>query len=177
MATAVHRAANSLGLAALMLAALGRCAAQAPAPPEPLPGQLVDAGGYRVHLYCIGQGNPTVMVVGAGFSFDWGLVQPGVAKFTKICTYDASGTAWSDPGPVLSCAARVNEIHTLLKSAKLEGPYVFAGLSIGALVARVYCTPAKLRESLWWITLSSMLGLMRPPAIHCPFGAWTAHRC
>ena len=78
------------------------------------------------------------MVVGAGFSFDWDLVQPEVAKFTKICTYDVSGTAWSDPGPELTCSARVNEIHTLTNKATLEGPYIFVGLSIGALVARVY---------------------------------------
>lgn len=40
-------------------------------PPTPL-GKLVDAGGYTVHLYCTGAGNPTVVIVGAGYSFDWG---------------------------------------------------------------------------------------------------------
>ncbi len=114
--------------------------AQSPAPPYPAPGQLVDVGGYRVHLYCTGQGMPTVMVVGAGFSFDWGLVQPHVAKFTRICTYDVSGTAWSDSGPPLTCSERVDEVHKLLTNAKMEGPYVFVGLSIGALVARVYAS-------------------------------------
>jgi hypothetical protein len=34
------------------------------APPYPPPGQLVDAGGYRVHLYCVGDGTPTVVVAG-----------------------------------------------------------------------------------------------------------------
>ena len=38
--------------------------------PPPL-GKLVDVGGYRVHLYCTGSGSPTVVIVGAGFSFDW----------------------------------------------------------------------------------------------------------
>ena len=51
----------------------------------PMPGTLVDVGGYRVHLYCTGRGSPTVMIVGA-FSFDWALVQPEVAKFTRVCT-------------------------------------------------------------------------------------------
>jgi len=59
-------------------------AAQTPVPP----GKLVDVGGYRVHLYCTGTGGPTVLVVGAGFSFDWALVQPEVARFTRVCTYD-----------------------------------------------------------------------------------------
>ena len=51
-------------------------------PPAPL-GKLVDVGGYRVHLYCTGTGSPTVVIVGAGFSFNWGLVQPEVARFTR----------------------------------------------------------------------------------------------
>ena len=107
--------------------------------PPPL-GKLVDVGGYHVHLYCTGTGTPTVMIVGAGFSFDWGLVQPEVAKFTRVCTYDPSGTAWSDPGPELTCSNRVGEIHHLLKNARIDGPHVFVGLSIGALVARLYAS-------------------------------------
>lgn len=105
--------------------------------PAPL-GRLVDVGGYRVHLYCTGSGSPTVLVVGAGFSFDWGLVQPEVAKFTTICTYDVSGTAWSDPGPPLTCRERVNEVHRLVRAARLEVPLVLMGLSLGACVARLY---------------------------------------
>jgi pimeloyl-ACP methyl ester carboxylesterase len=102
-------------------------------------GNLVDVGGYRVHLYCVGSGTPTVMVIG-GFSFDWALVQPEVAKFTRICTYDASGSAWSDPdpGPAPTCPGRVDEIHRLLNSAKVDGPYVLAGFSTGGLFARLY---------------------------------------
>jgi pimeloyl-ACP methyl ester carboxylesterase len=105
--------------------------------PAPL-GQLVDVGGYRVHLYCTGSGRSTVMVLGAGFSFDWGLVQPAVARFSTICTYDISGTAWSDPGPVLTCRDRVNEVHKLIRAAHLQAPLVLTGLSIGGCVARLY---------------------------------------
>ncbi len=105
--------------------------------PAPL-GKLIDVGGYRVHLYCTGSGKPTVMVVGAGFSFDWGLVQPEVARFSTICTYDVSGTAWSDPGPVLTCTERVKEVHNLLGAARLEAPVVLVGVSIGGCVARLY---------------------------------------
>jgi len=103
------------------------------------PGALVDVGGYRVHLYCTGTGTPTVMIIG-GFSFDWALVQPEVAKVTRICTYDASGNAWSEPGPgpAPTCSGRVDEIHRLLNSAKIDGPYVLAGFSAGALFARLY---------------------------------------
>jgi pimeloyl-ACP methyl ester carboxylesterase len=106
-------------------------------PPPPL-GKLVDVGGYRVHLYCTGTGNPTVVIVGAGFSFDWGLVQPEVAKFTQVCSYDHSGIGWSDSGPKDSCALRGSEVHAALKNAGIKGPYVLVGHSLGALVARLY---------------------------------------
>jgi len=104
-----------------------------PAPP----GKLVDVGGYRVHVNCTGSGTPTVFVIG-GFSFDWALVQPAVASFTRVCTYDASGSAWSDRGPNPTCPSRVDEIHRLLRNAKIDGPYVLVGFSTGALFARLY---------------------------------------
>lgn len=108
-----------------------------PAPP----GKLVDVGGYRVHLYCTGSGSPAVVIVGAGFSFDWGLVQPEVAKFTQVCSYDHSGIGWSDPGPKDSCSLRVSEVHNALKNAGIKGaPYMLVGHSLGGLVARVYAS-------------------------------------
>ncbi len=89
--------------------------------PPPL-GKLVDVGGYRVHLYCIGTGSPTVVIVGAGFSFNWGLVQPEVAGFAQVCSYDHSGIGWSDDGPKDSCSLRVSEVHTALKNAGIKWP-------------------------------------------------------
>ena len=106
-------------------------------PPPPL-GKLVDVGGYRVHLYCTGTGSPTVVIVGAGYSFDWGLVQPEVAKFTQVCSYDHSGIGWSNDGPKDSCSLRVNEIHAALRNAGINGPYILVGHSLGGLVARLY---------------------------------------
>jgi pimeloyl-ACP methyl ester carboxylesterase len=76
--------------------------------------------------------------VGAGFSFNWGLVQPEVAEFTQVCSYDHSGIGWSDDGPKDSCSLRVSEVHTALKNAGINGPYVLVGHSLGGLVARVY---------------------------------------
>ncbi len=110
--------------------------------PPPL-GSLVDVGGgHRVHLYCTGSSSPTVIVAGGAFSFDWALIQPQVAKFTRICTYDVSGTAWSDPYPAqtaaLSCAERVQELHQLLENAAIPDPYVLVGFSIGGMAARLF---------------------------------------
>src|SRR5580692_3883030 len=98
-------------------------AARAQDPPPPV-GKLIDVGGYRVHLYCTGEGSPTVMVIG-GFSVDWDLVQPQIAKSTRICTYDVSGTAWSDAfssqsSAAATCSERVVEIHKLLNAAGIS---------------------------------------------------------
>ena len=82
------------GFLGLLLSSTLTVESQAPNPSAPPPlGILVDVGGYRLHLYCLGEGSPTVMIVGGAFSFDWGLVQPEVAKFTRVCTFDPSGTA------------------------------------------------------------------------------------
>lgn len=105
--------------------------------PPPI-GKLVDVGGYKVHLYCTGEGSPSVVIVGAGFSFNWGLVQPEIAKFTQVCAYDHSGIGWSDSGPKDSCSLRIGEVHNALKNASISGPYVLVGHSLGALVARLY---------------------------------------
>ena len=120
------------------LNALAGWAQSAPAaPPGPL-GKLVDVGGYRVHLYCLGSGSPSVVIAGAGYSFDWGLVQPEVAKFTRVCAYDHSGIAWSEAGPPDTCELRVSEIHAALAAAEIGAPFVLVGHSLGALVARLY---------------------------------------
>lgn len=111
--------------------------AQAPLPP----GKMVDAGGHRLHLNCTGHGSPTVVVEnGSGdFSFDWSLVQPAVSRFTRICTYDRAGYAWSEPGPVPRTFRQITfELATALKNAGIEGPFVMAGQSYGGFLARAF---------------------------------------
>ena len=106
-----------LVLALFLLAGLNASfPARIDATSPPVLGKLVDVGGHRVHIYCTGEGSPTVVVASGGFSFDWGLVQPKVAQITRICTYDPAGTAWSDavPGKTNpSCNDRVAELHEI----------------------------------------------------------------
>ena len=105
------------------------------------PGKLVDIGGYKLHLDCTGKDGPTVVLIaGAGdFSFDWKLVQPDIARFTRVCSYDRAGFAWSDPGPTPRTMRQdAHELHLLLKAARVKAPYVLVGHSLGGLIARVY---------------------------------------
>lgn len=122
-------------LAAFLLACVSieRLAAQStPSPRPPAPGVLVDVGGYRVHLTCVGSGKPTVVIVGSGYSVDWTLVQGPVSNLTRVCTDDPSGSAWSDQGPETTCESRVSEIHRALQKGGVDGPILLTGHSIGA---------------------------------------------
>ena len=107
----------------------------------PAPGQLVDVGGYRLHIFCQGEGSPTVIVdSGLGdFSLSWSQVQPEVARFSRICTYDRAGYGWSDPHSVPRTAQQiVLELHTLLNKANIEGPYILVGHSLGGAHVRMF---------------------------------------
>jgi pimeloyl-ACP methyl ester carboxylesterase len=107
----------------------------------PAPGQMVDVGGYKMHINCTGQGSPTVILeAGMGnYSLFWAHVQPEVAGFTRVCSYDRAGYGWSERGPLPRTAnAEVEELHTLLVNANIEGPYVLVGHSLGGMLVRVY---------------------------------------
>ncbi len=108
----------------------------APAPP----GRLVDVGGYKLHLWCTGQGSPTVVLItgASGFSFDWSLVQPAVARTTRVCSCDRGGAAWSELGP--HPRTKTQEAFNLwraLTAAKESGPYVLVGQSMGGDIVRL----------------------------------------
>jgi pimeloyl-ACP methyl ester carboxylesterase len=107
----------------------------------PAPGRLVDVGGYRLHIQCRGQGGPAV-VLEAGlddFSIFWSRVQPGVAKFSRVCAYDRAGTGWSEASPYPRTGeTMVRELHTLLAQAGVKPPYVLVGHSFGGALVRQY---------------------------------------
>ena len=122
-----------------MLLFLGMSAiAYAASTPPPI-GKLVDLGGHRLHVNCSGKGSPVVVIEnGLGdFSFDWVLVQNRVSNFTRICTYDRAGYAWSDPGPKPRTFAQINlELRDALARLGEKGPYVLVGHSYGGPVIR-----------------------------------------
>ena len=107
----------------------------------PMPGQLVDVGGHRLHLHCTGSGSPTVVLEPGqgGASSDLGWVAPAVARDSRVCVYDRAGRGWSDaaggPQDAVQIAA---DLHTLLERAKVPGPYVLAGHSFGGLYVQTF---------------------------------------
>ncbi len=114
--------------------------------------------GRRMFLECRGTGSPTV-VFESGYRNRgdvWSAqpepgktittVEPAVAGFTRVCTYDRPGTTLgdnktsrSDPVPNPRTAQdAVDDLHALLGAAKVPGPYVLVGHSMGGLFVRLY---------------------------------------
>ena len=128
-------------LVAISLSACSAFSATSSAP-EP-PGKLVDLGGHQLHVNCTGKGSPTVVFEnGLGdFSIDWALVQPHVSSFTRVCTYDRAGYAWSDPGPKPRTFSQLNlELRDALAKHGERGPFVLVGHSYGGPVVRNFAT-------------------------------------
>jgi pimeloyl-ACP methyl ester carboxylesterase len=107
----------------------------------PPPGELYDVGGYRLHLYCVGEGAPTVVLdaLFPGTVSNWVWVQPEIAKTTRVCAYDRAGLGWSGRGPNPRDARQhAAELHALLATAGIPGPYLLVGHSLGGLSVRMF---------------------------------------
>ena len=112
--------------------------AEAPAPPSPT-GRRVDIGGRALYLDCTGDGGPTVVLEG-GIASDWAAVQPFVAGFTRVCSYDRpdSPGSYSDPTPERAAQEVVDDLHAMLDAAGEPGPYVLVGHSLGGLYVQLF---------------------------------------
>jgi pimeloyl-ACP methyl ester carboxylesterase len=102
----------------------------------PMPGQLIDVGGHRLHLHCTGSGTPTVVLEPGGgeMSSNLGWITPAVARNTRVCVYDRAGRGWSEPADKPQDGTRIaTDLHTLLQRGNVPGPYVLAGHSFGGL--------------------------------------------
>src|SRR5829696_5002711 len=107
----------------------------------PMPGQLVDVGGHRMHIYCTGSGSPTVILEPGqgGASSDSGWVAPTLARDSTVCVYDRAGRGWSDGADGPQDAAQIAaDLDTLLERAQVPGPYVLAGHSFGGLYVQAF---------------------------------------
>jgi pimeloyl-ACP methyl ester carboxylesterase len=116
------------------------------APPTIVPkGRLsgwFDVGGRRLFLRCAGHRSPTLVFEG-GLTTDWYQLQNQLAPFTRVCSYDHPNGPWSrsNPAPTPRTARDyVADLHTLLRVARVPGPYVLAGHSNGGLFTQLYAS-------------------------------------
>jgi pimeloyl-ACP methyl ester carboxylesterase len=95
-----------------------------------------------MHVHCTGSGGPTVVLdtgASTGGHDDWRMVQPRIAAFTRVCSYDRAGFGYSDPGPSPRTAqAVVDDLRALLKASGEPAPYVLVGASLGGKHVRLH---------------------------------------
>ncbi|MFY9742453.1 MAG: alpha/beta hydrolase [Candidatus Sulfotelmatobacter sp.] len=108
---------------------------------HPMPGRLIDVGGYKMHIDCAGAGGPAVILdsgLGDGY-LSWRKVQPEIAQWTRVCSYDRAGFGHSDSSPKpRTSKIFAEELHTLLQNAGVSPPYVLVGHSMGGYDVRLY---------------------------------------
>src|SRR5437660_10342825 len=108
---------------------------------NPLEGRLLDVGGRKMHIDCAGEGNPTVILdSGLGDTYlSWRKVQPEIAKFTRVCSYDRAGLGYSEPSPLpRNSKVFAQELQMLLRNAGISPPFILAGHSMGGYDIRLY---------------------------------------
>ncbi len=106
-------------------------------------GMRVEVGGRKMHIDCTGEGSPTVILdSGLGDSYlSWEKVQPPIAKFTRVCSYDRAGLGYSDPSSNPRTSAVIaTELHDLLQAAAVAPPYVLVGHSMGGYDVRLFAS-------------------------------------
>lgn len=126
---------------ALVSAGFEAVAARADRLAYPPPGQMVDVGDHRLHMHCLGEGSPTVILEsGAGEASPmWAWIQPRLAVSTRVCAYDRAGFGWSEESSQPRHAQQiVSELHLLLQNASVQPPYILVGHSLGGEFMRLY---------------------------------------
>ncbi len=99
------------------------------------PGKLVDLGTHHMHIYCTGEGSPTVILESGlgGFSLEWWQVQQQLAAQIRVCSYDRAGYGWSQSAPGERTSSRLaKELNQLLLRSGESPPYLIAAHSFGA---------------------------------------------
>lgn len=108
----------------------------------PQRGRSVKAGILRLNIDCSGHGGPTVILdsgMGVPGVAGWAMVQPEVAKFTRVCSYDRAGYGWSEVGPKPRSSLQIaKELKALLDASGEKGPFVMVGHSFGGYNVRVF---------------------------------------
>ena len=113
-------------------------------PPEPTPELIqgkFDAGGVNLYLICWGQGSPTVVfdAGGGADSNTWAKVLLDLRYYVRVCAYDRASMGKSDSQTGLRTSEQMAEqLHALLTSANVQGPYLVVGHSFGGMNMLVF---------------------------------------
>jgi pimeloyl-ACP methyl ester carboxylesterase len=108
----------------------------------PQRGRSAQAAKLRLNIDCSGHGVPTVILnsgMGVPGVVGWAMVQPAVAKFSRVCSYDRAGYGWSEGGPKHRTSLQIaKELRALLNASGEKGPFIMVGHSFGGYNGRVF---------------------------------------
>jgi pimeloyl-ACP methyl ester carboxylesterase len=136
-----------------------------------------------MHINCTGpaNGGPTLVLDhgGGGLgSGDWASVQPELARFARVCSYDRPGYGWSELSPARRTVDHeTDELRALLDAANVPGPYVLVADSLGSYTSRTFATRYPERVEGLVLVDSSTEGEWQIPDIRAfnrKFGVLTA---
>jgi pimeloyl-ACP methyl ester carboxylesterase len=139
-------------------------------------GQLYTVDGHQMHLACMGEGGPAVILQAGGVaeSLWWYRIQNQLAAQTQVCAFDRPGLGWSEPVDGPRDALMINaELHALLDQAGIAPPYVMAGHSFGAVLTRIYAAQYS-AEIAGIVLVDSQIMLPHDFASQADFDAWKA---
>ena len=135
---------TTLVLAAMAMSACGgggsggEQAAQKKTAPK---GTFELPNGRSLYMECLGSGSPTVVVdAGLGMPADWmSELQKPLARQYMTCSYDRANMGSSGKAPTPRTADEiVSDLHQLLQTADVAGPYVLVGHSAGGFFVQLY---------------------------------------
>ena len=163
---------TTAALSCILVAALGLTGCSSPtastrqrsAPPADF-GKVFEVDGHGVYVHCLGSGSPAIVLIsGAGVSSaSWDyvgdtadeahpphksprVVEPQLAKVTRVCSYDRPGTTGFDDAPSRSSTVSqpttaqgdARALHDALRVAGVTPPYLFVAHSWGGFIATTY---------------------------------------
>ncbi len=103
------------------------------------PGQMIDLGQYKLHLYVVGKGSPTIIIDHSLGGVEGYFLKEKLSKLAQVCIYDRAGYGWSDSSPHPRNSQQiVKELDTLLTKANIYPPYILVGNSFGSYNVRLY---------------------------------------
>jgi pimeloyl-ACP methyl ester carboxylesterase len=105
-----------------------------------------DAGDHKLYLECTGKGSPTVVYLHSAVqrAGDPGHEQAGRVPSLlddryRVCAYDRANVGRSDRVPGrLTGEDSVRDLHALLGSAGVKGPFVLLGPTTGGTISDLY---------------------------------------
>ncbi len=124
---------------------------------QPPPGQLIDVGGYRLHLYVAGEASPTIVLDHSLGGVEGYFLIEELSELARVCIYDRAGYGWSDHSPHPRTSEQIaQELDRLLTQAGIEPPYVLVGNSFGSYNVRMYA----------YLFPQKVLGIVLTDALH-----------